>query len=158
MKRHIHSLMLISTLVLAGCITVQMPQYLKDKNPYRQEFYTSYDKAVTATTHALERLGWKITREVNPVVFESDKAAAEAQPHQVILFTNVRQTSMFLSSRYTMLNVLIKENNEKVEIEVRYYSVLSVAIKNMESYKNDGLVQKVFAEIEKSINSTNAKL
>jgi phosphoribosyl-dephospho-CoA transferase len=157
MVRRYFALGLISVLACAGCVTVQMPQYLKDKNPYHQEFYTSYDKALSATTQALEKLGWKITKQANPVVFENDSAAPEVQPRQIILFTNVRQTSMLISSRYTMLNVLVKENNEKVEIEIRYYSVLSFTFKNMESYKNDGLVNKVFDEIAKLLSSASAK-
>lgn len=147
---------IVCMLALTGCVSVQMPQYLKDKNPYHQEFYTSYDKALNATTSALEKLGWKIVKQANPVVFENDSASSEAQPQQIILFTNVRQTSMLLASRYTTLNVLVKENNEKVEVEIRYYSVLSTLLWKPESYKNNGLVNKIFDEISKLLSSTQS--
>ena len=139
-------------IVVAGCITVQMPQYVKDKNPYRKEFYANYDKTLLSTIEALQKLGWKITKQENPVVFESDSADALKAPRQVLLFTNVRQSSMLLSSRYTTINVLVKENNEKTDVEIRYFSILSTALRNFEGYENDHFVEKIFNQIDKVIS------
>lgn len=144
------SMMLL--IVLAGCITVQMPQYVKDKNPYRKEFYADYNKTVLATTEALMKLGWKIVKEENPAVFESDSVTGPKEPRQVLIFTNVRQSSMLLSSRYTTINVLVKEDNEKANVEIRYFSILSTMLRNFESYENDSFVDKIFTEIDKIIN------
>jgi len=139
--------------ILSGCVTVQMPQYLKDKNPYNQEFYVNYDKTLKATIQALEKSGWKVTKQTNPMVFESDAANAPAAPNQVLLFTNIRQNAMLFGSCYRTLNVLVKENKEKTDVEIRYYGVFSTVFKNFEDYKNDALVNKIFAQIEKIVKT-----
>ncbi len=138
-------------LVSFGCVTVQMPQYLKDKNPYHKEFYVHYDKALSATIMALERLGWKVVKQSNPMVFEGDSVQSEATPRQVLLFTDMRQNGMLFGSRYATINVFLKENNEKIDVEIRYFSIFSTALKNFENYKNDELVKKIFDQIEKVI-------
>ena len=139
--------------VFCGCITVQMPQYLKDKNPYYREFYVDYDKTLKATVQALEKLGWKVTKQSNPMVFESDAANLPTAPRQVLLFTNIRQNSMLFGSCYKTLNVLLKENNEKTDVEIRYFFIFSTVLKNFEGYKDDALVRKIFDHIEKAIDT-----
>jgi len=139
-------------LALSGCVTVQMPQYLKDKNPYNREFYVDYDKTLKATIQSLEKLGWKITKQSNPVVFESDSENSSA-PRQVLLFTNIRQKSMLFGSLYSTINVFVKENNEKTDVEIRYFSIFSTVLKNFEGYKNDGLANKIFDQIEKVLKA-----
>jgi hypothetical protein len=149
-----HLLLLTGLMVvLCGCITVQMPQYLKDKNPYYREFYVDYDKTLKATIQALENLGWKVTKQTNPMVFESDSATPASTPRQVLLFTNMRQKGMIFGSCYRTLNVLLKENNEKTDVEVRYFSIFSTVLKNFESYKDDALVRQIFEQIESAIDA-----
>lgn len=147
------SLVLITFLVaLTGCITVQMPPYVKDKNPYQREFYASYDTTILAVTDALNHLGWTIVKRENPAIFESDSVEGIKPPKQIILFTNVRQSAMIFGTNYVTMNIVIKENNEKSDVEIRYYAVFSTTLRNIETYRNDSFVEKVFTQIEKAIN------
>lgn len=139
-------------IAFAGCITVQMPQYVKDKNPYKKEFYANYDKTLIATIDALQKSGWKITKEENPVVFESDSVVGPKEPRQILIFTNMRSTPMLLWSWDMTINVLVKENNEKTDVEIRYFSIFSTALWKHESYENDGLVEKILNQIDKNVN------
>lgn len=146
----------ILTMALAGCITVQMPPYVKDKNPYDREFYASYDKTILAVTDALEKLGWTIAKHENPAVFESDSVEGAKAPKQVLLFTNVRQSAMIFGTNYVTMNIFVKEKNEKTTVEIRYYGVFSTVLRNIETYRNDSFVEKVFSYIEKALDVSGA--
>jgi hypothetical protein len=45
----------------------------------------------------------------------------------------------------------VKENNEKTNVEIRYFSILSTVLRNFESYENDSFVEKIFNQIDKTI-------
>jgi hypothetical protein len=149
----IHALFFAGVVLFcSGCITVKMPQYLKDKNPYHKEFYVNYDKTLKATIQALEKMGWKVVKQSNPVVFESDSVDPSQAPKQVILFTDIRQNAMLFGTCYKTLNLIVKESGQKTDVEIRYYFVFSTMFKNFEGYEDDGLARKIFAQIEKVVN------
>lgn len=140
--------LLIATMALSGCVSVQMPQYVNDKNPYRREYTASYDRTLKAVVQALEKSGWKVAKQTSPMVFESGSTASSPASSEVLIFTNTRQSAMLFGSCYRTLNVLIKQRGDAADVEVRYFSIFSTIFRNFESYQNDALVQKFLDQIE----------
>lgn len=134
--------------LLAGCVSASLPQYLSDKNPYKKEFFVSYEKSVETVKASLAELGWKITAEGDADVYERNTSPEEKR---VIIFSEIRQTPMFLGSRYARLNVIVRGVQDKTEIEIRYVTITSVLFRNMESFKNDAAVQRIFEHIKKNL-------
>ncbi|MDD3374781.1 MAG: hypothetical protein PHY73_03535 [Candidatus Omnitrophica bacterium] len=130
--------------ISSGCVTVKMPQYISPEKSYQRSFYAGYKEALNATIVALEKTGWKISKETHPFVFEKDEMSRDNEIRQVLILTNIRQKAMLLGSRYTTINVLVRESGQKTNIEIRYFSTLSTAIKNFDSYQNDSLVDQIF--------------
>ena len=136
-----------------GCVTVKMPKYLKDEFPYQKKFYASYDDTLTATMDALKGLGWEISETSHPSVFEHGQLSEAEGARQILIFTEIRQTPLFLSSRYMSLNVYVRmAGNESTDVEIRYVSVTPMLFKNSQSYKNEGVVQNVFDRISELLN------
>ena len=143
--RSIGSIVLGLLLVVSsGCVTVKMPQYVNSENSYQKSFYADYDTTLNATIDALKKTGWKISKQAHPVVFEQSEISRDNKIQQVLIFTDVRQKAMFLGSRYMTINVLVRESGQETDVEIRYFSMLSTAIKNFDSYQNNGLVKKIF--------------
>ena len=131
-----------------GCMTVKIPKYLKDEFPYKHKFYASFDDTLDATIQALNDSGWKVADTSHPAVFEQGIARSDVENKQILLFTDVRQTPLLLSSRYMSLNVYIFSSDETTDVEVRYMAVTPVLFRSAETYKNDPVVNKVFDRIE----------
>jgi len=131
-------------ILVSGCVTVQMPQYVTSQDSYQESFYANYDRTLKATISTLEKTGWKISKEAHPIAFEQSEQSRDGQIKQILIFTDVRQKAMFLGSRYMTINVLVRENGQRTDVEVRYYSTLSTALKNFSSYQNDKLANKIF--------------
>lgn len=136
--------LLVSVLFLAGCVSTKLPQYLSDVNPYKKEFYAPFAQAAHAAQTALTEAGWKISGEGNPSVYEQ---SAGQRSQETILFTEVRQTPLFLGSRYYKVNVILRSNDTMTEVEIRYLTITAVPFKNIESYRNDKAVEKLFERI-----------
>ena len=137
--------------VFSGCVTVKMPQYVSTENSYRQSFYADYDTTLSATIAALEKTGWKISKQTHPVVFEQSEISRDKEIRQVLIFTDVRERRMFLMSRYMTINVLVRESGQETDVEIRYFSTLSTALKNFDSYQNDGVANKIFKLISNQL-------
>ena len=118
---------------LTGCVAATLPQYLSDKHPYKKEFFTAYDQSVEAVKASLEELGWKVKGEGDPAVYERQAAAGEKA---VILFSEIRATPLFLGSRYSKLNVIVRGIQDKTEIEIRY---VIVAFKKLMTEISEGV-------------------
>jgi len=140
--------------LFAGCVTVKMPQYLQGENPYSKQFLANYDETLDATFKALKNLGWTVSKQTNPLAFEQETAVPDKDKKQILIFTDVKQRAMFLSSRYMSLNIILKENKQNTDVEIRYFSILSTAVKNFETYKNDKLVERIFKGIATELSGT----
>jgi len=153
MKRAITVIGCFLFLNCVGCVTVKIPKYLKSENPYRKEFFASYKDTLDATKKTLDVLGWEITDTVHPSLFEQGADFDEKENRQVLIFTEARQTPLFLSSRYITLNVYVWPLDNSTNVEIRSFSVTPVLFNNIESYKNDSIVNKIFNQIEKELEN-----
>ena len=139
----------LAVLFLVGCVTVKVPKYLHEDFPYRKDFAADFDQTFTATSRALRELGWKITETTSPSAFDPTKADAK---HQLLIFTEIRQTPLLLASTYASLNAYLREiDPEHTQVEIRYLSVLPLPFKNISIYQNDALIHKIFTRIEKNL-------
>ncbi|MFH1360525.1 MAG: hypothetical protein ABIJ41_05755 [Candidatus Omnitrophota bacterium] len=138
---------LILFMVCAGCVTVKIPKYLRDEFPYEKKYYASYEDTLNATLEALKNLGWKISDTSHPAVFEQEGLIPGEESKQILIFTNVRQTPLLLSSRYMSLNIYVWSLNKSTDVEIRYFSVTPALFKSIQSYKNDPVVEKIFNRI-----------
>jgi len=134
-------------IVCAGCVSVKIPKYLKDEFPYKKKFYASFDETLTATQQALLDNGWHISDMSSPSVFEQDQAPLDPQGKQILIFTEMRQTPIVLTSRYMSLNVYLLSADNSTDVEIRYLAITPMLFKNMENYKNDAVVNKIFDRI-----------
>jgi hypothetical protein len=135
----------LSVFLLAGCVTVKVPKYLEEDFPYRQDFYANFDTTFNATSSALKELGWKITETTSPSVFNPQETSPRKQ---VLIFTEIRQTPLFLASAYASLNAYLREIDEKyTQVEIRYILVMPF----FKSYQNDAMVDKIFNKIKQNL-------
>jgi len=134
-------------LTLAGCSTAQIPAYLQDKKPYVKRFYTTYDQTLAGTNAALEQLGWKVEQILDAAVYDRYQAAEDDEKNSLII-TEIRQTPLFMGTRYAKMNIYVRSKKNLSEIEIRYVTVLATPFKNYEVYSNDAAVQRIFDRIE----------
>ncbi len=144
MRKVIIGILLLSCI---GCVTVRIPKYLKDEFPYKRKYYANFDNTLDATMQALKELGWSVSDTSHPAVFEQDVLEGEDQSKQILLFTDVRQTPLLLSSRYMSLNVYVWSAGNSTDVEIRYMAMTPALFKSVQSYKNDPVVYKVFNRI-----------
>ncbi len=136
-------------MILAGCASVTIPNYIRDEHPYRKTFYAPYDAALDATVHALEDFGWKVAKTTEPSVFERNKDTDKPGVRQILLFTNVRQTAFIFGTRYARMNIYLQSaDDNSTEVELRYLTVTAASLKNFQNYRNDRYAQKFFTRIE----------
>ncbi len=133
--------------VCAGCVSVQIPQYLQDKHPYKREYFATYEKTLTAVTKVLKNTEWKIASSADPVVFEATAQNKNSEHRRVLLFTENKQTSMFLFSSYSQLNIYVRALTNSTEVEIRYEAVVPVPFKQFRTYRNDSFVNKLLNQI-----------
>ena len=146
------TIFLLVVALLAGCVSVKVPKYVADKSPYKKKFYADFETTFAAAQEALKEGGWKISDVKHPSVFEQG-AVLEGEEKQALIFTEIRQTPLFLSSRYMSLNVFVRPADNGTEVEIRYLSVVPALFKNRESYKNDAVVNKVFNRISEILEN-----
>ncbi len=138
---------LVILLGLSGCVTVKMQKYIKDEAPYKKTYFVSFEKTYEATLKALSDLGWKVSDITSPSTYEAN-ASTNENKKQVLILTEVRQTPLFLTSRYMNLNVYLRALDNGTEVEIRYLGVVPALFKSMTNYKNDAVVKKVFTRIQ----------
>ena len=144
---------ILSVVFLSGCVAATLPQYLSDKNPYKKEFFVGYDESVEAVKAALDELGWTVDGEGKPDVYERSISQSDKS---VIIFSGIRQTPFFLGSRYAKLNVIVRGIQDKTEIEIRYVTVTSIPFRNIQSFKNDAAVRRIFEHIQKHLKVSSS--
>ncbi len=141
--------LLLVGIVLAGCASVTIPNYIRDEHPYRKTFYASFDTVLDTTVHALEDFGWKVAKTTEPSVFERNKDTDKPGVKQILLFTDVRQTAFIFGTRYARMNIYVQSGaDNSTEVELRYLTVTSASLKNFQNYRNDRYAEKFFARIE----------
>ena len=148
MKKILLGLLLM---IFAGCSTIDIPQYLQDKHPYQKTFYQSFDRTLEATRQTLTDLGWKVAKEVQPSVYERNRALEEGEGKALLIFTDVRRTPFFLGSRYARLNIYLRGGDKVTEVEIRYLTLNSLALKTFRHYKNDAAAERIFKKIEEKL-------
>ena len=155
MERFVNLLIGIFCLaLLSGCSTVEIPKYIKDVNPYDQTFYASFQNTLDATTKALEHYGWEIIETAEPSMFEHSKAVDSPTTKQILLFSQVRQTGLFLGSRYQRLNVILRSVQDgRTDAELRYVTVSSIPFKSFTKYKKDAVAKRILDRIEYNLSN-----
>lgn len=139
-------------LVLTGCASITIPNYIQDKNPYKRTLYAPFDKVREVTIQTFEDFGWAVEKESKPALFERERESGNGGK-QTLLFSKIRQTSFFVGSRYSRLNVYLREMaSNKTEVEIRYLTVTSVLFKSFYGYKNDRSIERIFRRIEEKLD------
>lgn len=149
--------LIVCLAVCTGCVSVQIPQYLQDKHPYKREYFASYDKTLEAVKKVLKNNEWKIASTADPVVFEAAQNKS-SEDQRILLFTESRQTSMFLFSRYSQLNIYVRALMNATEVEIRYAAVVPVPFKQFRTYRNDSFVHKLLDQIADWLNKSHEQI
>ena len=137
---------------LVGCASTVIPNYIQDKNAYKKQFYAHFDDVYEAAVKTLKEYGWTVNKAADPAQYERIPAGEENQGQQVLLFTEIRQTPMFIGSRYARMNIFIRVSaSDLTEIEIRYLTATNVLFKTWTSYRNDSAIRRLLEEIEKKL-------
>ncbi|MFA5087443.1 MAG: hypothetical protein WC552_00245 [Candidatus Omnitrophota bacterium] len=148
-------LILLAFLTCSGCVSARIPKYLGNDFPYKQRFYFSFEQVVSATQETLKDLGWQIEETADPAVYEQVFSLPGADKKQILIFTSIRQTPLFIGTRYAKMNIFLGESGDNnTEMEIRYLTVNSVLFKNFESYKNESAVKRILEHISKSLGQS----
>ena len=143
-------LVLVLAVCVAGCSTAQIPPYVADKNPLKKRFYATFATARPAVEKALQELGWTVAEAVDPLVYEQSETN-DLTEQQLLLVTNVRQTPRLLTPRYARLNVFLRSQKNVSEVEIRYLTITSVAVKNFNNYGDAAILGSIMARIEAAL-------
>ena len=138
-------------LCMAGCTTVQIPNYIEGDHAYTHKMYGQYDRIVIAVKRVLARNRWKIQGQTRPDVYERTQGDGQNADKSVLLFTDVKQHSMVLYSSYTHLNVYVYAIAEGAQVQIRYGKVTPLLVKQMRSTRADKLAQRLLEEIEQDL-------
>ncbi len=131
--------------ILSGCASIRIPNYIDDKHPYKKIFYASFEDTLLASRKALEESGWKVKEVTDPALYEHNRAGAAEK--QGLIFTETQHVSRILYTRYYTLNVYLTGQKDSTEMDVRYLVQTSFLLKTWEGYKNDRLVNQFFNRI-----------
>jgi len=144
----------LAIVMCAGCVTVNIPKYIQEESPYKKKFYATFEKTMLATTKTLEELGWQVTGTADPASYDREKDLKDANIKQALIFVEVRQTPLFVSSKYTNLNILLQSDDQATDMEIRYLAVTPAILKDLKSRKNDKAVGKILDRIEELLKET----
>ena len=140
--------LLMALFFCIGCVSVQIPQYLQDKHPYKKEYFADYEKTLDAVKTVLKNSDWIIASTSDPSVFEATSQNKSSDGKKILLLTENKQTSMLLFSRYTQLNIYIRALKNSTEVEIRYEAITPLPFKQFRSYRNDSFIKKLFSGIQ----------
>jgi hypothetical protein len=139
--------------LVGGCMTVRIPEYIKADHPYSRKIYGDYGKIMAAVRNVIVHSGWKVQSEGDPTVYERAQEGSAAQ--DVLIFTNVKQHSMLLYSSYTHLNVYVHAIAEGAQVEVRFQKVTPLLFKQFYRTRNDKLAERLLRDIEQAVLESN---
>ncbi|MBL7198333.1 MAG: hypothetical protein ISS47_09590 [Candidatus Omnitrophica bacterium] len=135
---------------LTGCVTLEVPKYLEEEFQYKKKFNSNFNETFVATVKALESLGWKVAETESPPISNVDMADKKNREHNALIFTEIKQRSLFVFSTYLTLNAYVKsidKNNSEVEIRYLSTTIFPPLFKEWQVNKNDGLVRKIYKKI-----------
>lgn len=133
---------------MAGCATVNIPNYIDPQHPYVRKVYGDYDAIVAAVRKVLAQEGWAVQSETSPSTYERDGSIEGGATGGVLLFTSVKQHSRFLYSSYTHLNAFVRPVAGGAEVEIRYACLTPLGIKQFKGTRNDQLADRILDAIE----------
>jgi len=142
---------LLWLLPLCGCANISVPNYVKDVHPYKRLFYVPFEDVRDAAERTLGDFGWTIARESDPALFEMDRTSGHGGP-QTLMFTEIRQTSFFIGSKYTRLNAFLRVLPDgATEVEMRYLGVSNIVFRKSYDYRNDKAMRRILDKIEEKV-------
>lgn len=148
MKRFFIAVLFLSVL---GCASVSVSGYIQAENPYKRVMYGDFQEVLAAAKGVLVEDGWKIEKETHPALYERNAAYGPEDKDHALIFTDIKQMSRFIYSKYIHLNVYINRTAEGMEVDVRYGSVVDYHIKKIRRYRDDELVKKILDRIEQKL-------
>ena len=150
-------LVLLLALICTSCVSVKIPRYIENESSYKRKFYASFDETLEAAQTTLADEGWTVVETKDPRIYEQNSNYDSTTGKQLVLFTETRQTSLILFSRYSNLNAFIRSlDKSSTEVEIRYYSATLLLIHTFKSTKNDRFVDHLLDQIAQSLeNNTN---
>lgn len=154
MRRIIISLL---PLILIGCVTIKIPEQIKEEFPYKRVFNASFDNSIRAGADALEDLGWKVAYISRSKLIKKDRTLDKEPKYQAYIFTEIRQVQLFLTSSYSTFNVRAEALADgNTEISIRYLSITPIPpfYKKKFNYRNDKLIERLYKNIESNLNKT----
>ncbi len=146
-------ILFILFLSMAGCATINIPNYIDPQHPYVRKVYGDYDAIVAAVRQVLAQEGWAVQSETSPSTYERDNSAEGSATGGVLLFTSVKQHSRFLYSSYTHWNAFVRPVAGGAEVEIRYACLTPLGIKQLKGTRNDKLADRIFDAIEHRIEN-----
>lgn len=145
-------ILVLLSLVCAGCTTLQIPSYIKSEHPYSRKMYGNYDKIVYAVRDVLTHNGWKIKTITNPTIYERTLEGDEN--NNILIFTEIKEQSMLVATSYTHLNVFILSIADGAMVEIRYGKLTQMPFKQLRSARCDKLAESLLEQIEQKILET----
>ncbi len=138
--------LIFALVFLTGCATTDIPSYLQPKKPYVKRYYAKYEKSLETVKATLGELGWTLEESTDPGVYEHTRFN-DLDENQLLLVTSVRPTPMFVGTRYARMNIYLRSKKDVTEVEVRYLTTTSTALKNFSTYNNDSAVRRFFERL-----------
>lgn len=133
-------------MTFVGCSSVRIPTYLQDQSPYTRRFHADFEKASSGVTQALKELGWGIEEITDPLVYEQDRIH-DLDEQRTMIITKTRQMPLFIGTRYARMNIFIRSKKNISEIEIRYLTITSFALKSFKNYRNKKEAERIFHQI-----------
>ena len=138
--------------LLGGCASINIPEYIPDRHPYKKIFYSRFDTVSDVTKHTLKELGWKITKETDPTIYERSRVLTDPYAQQILIFTNTRRTFGSLGRKYTRINIFITQASEQTtEVELRFIMTKSIPFKDFLNFRADQQANQLFNLIESKL-------
>ncbi len=133
-----------------GCAKNYVPHYLQKHHPYIRRFHGNFELSRTAVTQALQDMGWTISEETEPEVYEHHPYN-DLDAQQILLITDKKEIKSFWGRRYSIVNVFLRHKNNVSEIEIRIMKGHSVWLKEFRRYRDDKTADRLFESIEQTL-------
>ena len=148
-------IILLLPLIIFGCVTIEIPEQIKEEFTYERAVDADFESSITASSNALTELGWKVSFVSRSQLIQKDETRGRKPIQIARIFTEVRQAQLFLTSSYSTFNIRLDAiDDSHTNIGVRYLSVVPIPpfFNKKINYKNDRLVDKLYANIEKQLS------
>ena len=145
MRKMFFSVLCLAVIV-SGCTVVQVPMYLPDDKVFTQRVYVDFETALNAVRMAVADFQWDVSSEVPPEMYEVDSESQTEK--EILLITDIKNTHLFVGSRYARMNIYIRSTGAVSEIEFRYMVVNSMVVWKPRTYGSQNLADRFFARVE----------